>query len=107
MGTKQYEFCVMKFVSHTQSELVLVNLIPISWVHNEKDDFKCFYPPKKGYHEIDDSVKNKLPARKHWKSYTVEILYNAGNNFHFSFFIIKFIVFYSYVQNFEKISQKI
>lgn len=59
----------------------VIEIVPRNWLHFEKDNWFCSYPPKEDEKFVDKWAKEGKIPQKGWKVFEVKILKDAGKPF--------------------------
>ena len=78
-------FTVVRFDGNYKKNDVLIDLVPTTWILEENNVKKLYYPPKKDYPKIEEFVQNLTPWKKSWRRFKIEVLVHAGKNNNFSY----------------------
>lgn len=68
---------VIKFDEKNKHGKDIIDLVPISWVHNEDGQLYCKYPDKNDYHKIDEMCRNSNVCDPSWNDFKIAVVKEA------------------------------
>lgn len=70
---------VVQFNEKSKDGKKTIDLVPVSWVYQNKNQLFCKYPTKKKeYSNLNEMCKTSATHGAFWKSYEISIIKQAG-----------------------------
>lgn len=70
---EKYVYAVVLFLSRKETGND-IDLIPSSWIFEDKKGTLCKYPPREDYDKLEHWLPLLQPAQKEWESFYIEVV---------------------------------